>query len=142
MFHGIQENISKKVEENQIIATHQEDGRSSLERNQSFIDVQEDITEVPVPTKLKVDSVQISNEKLKGKSVVTGMKVDGVQFATVKFQGKSFVMLGETEARWRPKTRAKNKLRLNMMNILNPRLMKKKIIVIEDSSSQEDMEEE
>ena len=44
--------------------------------------------------------------------------------------------------RWRPKIRDKNKLRLNMKNILNPRLMKEKIIVIEDSSSQEDMEEE
>ena len=44
--------------------------------------------------------------------------------------------------RQRPKTRAKNKLRLNMKNILNPRLMKEKITVIEDYSSQEDMEEE
>ena len=51
-------------------------------------------------------------------------------------------MLGETETRWRPKTRAKNKLILNMKNILNPRLMKEKITVIEYYSSQEDMEEE
>ena len=43
--------------------------------------------------------------------------------------------------KWRPKTRAKNKLRLNMKKILKPRLMKEKITVIEDSSSQEDMEE-
>ena len=40
-------------------------------------------------------------------------------------------MLGEIEARWRPKTRAKNKLRFNMKKILNPRLMKEKITVIE-----------
>ena len=51
-------------------------------------------------------------------------------------------MLGETERRWRPKPRAKNKLRLNIKTILNPRLMKEKIVVIEDSSSQEDMKEE
>ena len=51
-------------------------------------------------------------------------------------------MLGETEARWRPKTRDKSKLRLNMKNILNPRLMKEKITVIEYYSSQEDKEEE
>ena len=49
-------------------------------------------------------------------------------------------MLGETK--WRPKTRAKNKLRLNMKRILNPKLRKEKITMIEDSSSQEDMEEE
>ena len=91
---------------------------------------------------MKVDSVQITNENLKGKLVVMGLKVDCVQFSAVKFQGKSFVMLGETKTRWRPKTRAEQKLRLNMKNILNPRLMKEKITVIEDPSSREDREEE
>ena len=86
--------------------------------------------------------MQIPNEKFKGKSVVTRLKVDDVQLSAVKFQGKAFVMLGETGTRWRPKTRAKNKLRLNMKKILNPRLMKEKITVIEDYSSQEEMEEE
>ena len=51
-------------------------------------------------------------------------------------------MLGGAETRWRPKTRAKNKLRLNMKNILNPKLAKEKVTVIEDSSSQEYLEEE
>ena len=89
---------------------------------------------------MKDDSLQISNENIKGKYVVTGLKYDGVQISAVKFQGKYFVMLGETK--WRPKTRAKNKLRLNMKRILNPKLRKDKITVIKDSSSQEDMEEE
>ena len=44
--------------------------------------------------------------------------------------------------RWRPKTRAKNKLRLSMKKILNPKLAKEKITIIEDSSSQEDLEED
>ena len=43
--------------------------------------------------------------------------------------------------RWRPKTRAKNKLRLSMKKILNPNLAKEKITIIEDSSSQGDLEE-
>ena len=77
---------------------------------------------------------------MKGKSVLARLKYDGAQIATVKFQGKYFVMLRETK--WIPKTRAKNKLRLNMKRILNPKLRKEKITVIEDSSSQEDMEEE
>ena len=103
MFHGNQEHISENAEKDQRAITDQEDGRSSLERNQSFTNVQENITEVPVPIKLKVDNLQISNEKFKGKSIVTGLKFDGVQFSAIKFQGKSFVMLGETETRWRQK---------------------------------------
>ena len=51
-------------------------------------------------------------------------------------------MLGGAEMRWRPKTRAKNKLILSMKKILNPKLAKEKVTVIEDSSSQEDLEEE
>ena len=48
-------------------------------------------------------------------------------------------MIGESN--WRPKTRGKNKLRLNMKIMLNPRLMKDKTTVIEDSLSWEYLEE-
>ena len=50
-------------------------------------------------------------------------------------------MLGEIGTGWRPKTRPKNKLRLNMKKLLNPKLAKKKITVIEDSSFQEELED-
>ena len=50
-------------------------------------------------------------------------------------------MLGEIGEGWRPKTKPKNKLRLNMKKLLNPKLAMKKITVIEDSSSQEELEE-
>ena len=50
-------------------------------------------------------------------------------------------MLGEVGEIWRPKTRPKNKLRLNMNKLLNPKLAKEKVIVIEDSSSQEKLED-
>ena len=53
----------------------------------------------------------------------------------------SVSMLGEIGVGWRPKTRAKNKLRLNMKKLLNPKLAQKKITVIEESSSQEELEE-
>ena len=46
------------------------------------------------------------------------------------------------ELKWRLKTIAKNKLRLNTKKILNPKLKKEKITVIEDSSSDEDVEGE
>ena len=44
--------------------------------------------------------------------------------------------------RWRPKKRSKNKLRFSMKMILNPKFAKGKVTVIEDSSSQEDLEDE
>ena len=51
-------------------------------------------------------------------------------------------MLGEIGVGWRPKTRPKNKLKLNMKKLLNPKLAQKKITAIEDSSSQEELEED
>ena len=73
---------------------------------------------------------------------MVGFKGEAVQLSAVKYQGKLFVILGGAKMRWRPKTRAKNKLRLSMKKILNPKLAKDKITVIEDSSSQEDLEED
>ena len=51
-------------------------------------------------------------------------------------------MLGESN--WRSKMRPKNKLRLNMKKLLNPKLAKEKITVIESeySSSQENLKED
>ena len=51
-------------------------------------------------------------------------------------------MLGEVGVGWRPKTRPKNKLRLNMKKLLNPKLSQGKITILENSSSQEDVEED
>ena len=45
-----------------------------------------------------------------------GVKREVVQLATIKHQGKSLSMLGEVGVGWRPETRPKNKLRLNMKN--------------------------
>ena len=67
------------------------------------------------------------------------MKV--VELASVTHQGKALKMLGEVGAVWRPKTRPKNKLRLNMKKLLNPKLAEKKVTVIQDSSSQEKLED-
>ena len=46
-------------------------------------------------------------------------------------------MLWELAPGWRPKTRPKNKLRLNMKRLLNPKLNKEGVTVIDDSSSDE-----
>ena len=74
--------------------------------------------------------------------VILGFRGEAVQFSNVKYQGKYFVMLGGAGMSWRPKTRANNKLRLSMKKLLNPKLAKEKIIVIEDSSSREYLEED
>ena len=68
------------------------------------------------------------------------LKDEGLLISSIKVRGRSYAMIGESN--WRPKTRAKNKLRLNMKNLLNPKLAKEKITVIEDSSSWEDLKED
>ena len=67
------------------------------------------------------------------------MRNDTLQVSKVKFQRKAPVQVKEVN--WRPKTRVKNKLRLNVKKILNPKLRKEKITMIEDSSIEEDMED-
>ena len=59
------------------------------------------------------------------------MRNDTLQVSNVNFQRKSPIQVKEVN--WRPKTRVKNKLRLNMKKILNPKLRKENIIVIEHS---------
>ena len=71
-------------------------------------------------------------------SVVADSKGDILQIPNVKVHKKSLMQL--EGVKWRLKTRPTNKLRLNMKRILNPKLKKEKIIVIEDSSSEENME--
>ena len=90
--NGNQEQVSENAEEDQKYVTNQEEGMNTLEQNQSFTNIKEGMTEVPVPVKSKADNVQISNEKLKGKSVVTRLKVDVVQLLVVKFQRKFMYM--------------------------------------------------
>ena len=62
-----------------------------------------------------------------------------VQVTTIKHQGKTLRMLGEVGVGWRPKTKPKNKLKLNMKFFLNPKLAQEKITILEDSFSQEDL---
>ena len=51
-------------------------------------------------------------------------------------------MLGEIPLVWRTKTRPKNKLRLNMKKLLNPKLTKERVTVIDDSSSEEKLNDD
>ena len=51
-------------------------------------------------------------------------------------------MLGEIAAVWRPKTRPKNKLRLNIKKLLNPKLTKERVTIIYDSSSKEKLNDD
>ena len=108
-----QEQFLENIEESHKVDITQEEGRSSLEQNQSFIAIQEDIMEFPVTDKLKADNPQSSNENSKEELVAAGLKCDLVQLSAANYQVKSLIMLGGAEMRWRPKTRAKNKLRLN-----------------------------
>ena len=68
-------------------------------------------------------------------------KIKAVEFATIIHEGKTLNMLGEMAPVWRPKTRPKNKLRLNMKKLLNPKLTKEKVTLIEDSSSEDKLDD-
>ena len=69
------------------------------------------MVEVSIPAKMESEDIRAPSEKTKGKSMV-GFKKEGVLIYSVKLQGRSYAMLGEST--WRPKTRPKNKLILNM----------------------------
>ena len=49
-------------------------------------------------------------------------------------------MVGELALGWRPKTRPRSKFRLNMKKLLNPKLNKEGVTVIDDSSSDEKLD--
>ena len=83
----------------------------------------------------RVDTEQDVQKQIEKGVMSQGMKRKVVQLVSIKHQGKTLSMLGEIGAGWRPKTRPKNKLILNMKKLLNPKS------VIEDSSSQEELEE-
>ena len=83
-----QEHFSENIEEIHKVYIKQEEGRSSLEQNQSFTGIQEDIMEFPIPDKLKIDNLQSSNEKSKEESVIARLKGETVQLSAVKYQGK------------------------------------------------------
>ena len=110
--------MEKYKRQQRSVSNHEEE-LGLIKQKQGSICVHESTTRVNVVAELKGDSLQVSN---------------------VNLQKKYLVHI--EEIKWRPKTRAKNKLRLNMKRILNPKLKEEKITVIEDSSSEEDVEGE
>ena len=116
--------------------------KSLLEQEQVHTGVHSESKESPLIDKARVDNAQSSQEQFEKKLVSQGVKRKVVQLAAIKHQGKSLSMLGEIGVGWRPKTGPKNKLRLKMKKLLNTKLAQEKITVIEDSSSQEELEED
>ena len=62
------------------------------------------------------------------------------EFASVQYKGKTLKMLGGSASGWSPKTRPKNKLRLNMKKLLDPRLNVEGVTVLDELSSNEKTE--
>ena len=133
--------ISENVEEVQKAVLEQKEEKKSVDLDQNVNDIQENMADVSVPTEIEVENIHNLSKKTKGKSMVE-VKSEGVLISSIKFCGKSYAMIGESN--WRPKTRPKNKLRLNMKKLSNPKLAKENITVIdsEDSSSQENLKED
>ena len=109
-FDGNSEQVLKNNEKEWRSISNHEEKLGLTKQKQSFIYVQESTTKVHVVAEMKNDTLQVSN---------------------VNFERKTPVQVKEVN--WRLKTRVKNKLRLNMKKILNPKLRKEKITVIEDS---------
>ena len=93
-------------------------------------------------TKVKIDSGK-EFSTLESKTVRLRKKkdrIEAMEFCTVKHQGRTLKMLGELAPGWRPKTRSRNKLRLNMKKLLDPSLNIKGVTVLDDISSDEKLE--
>ena len=116
MLDGNSEQVFKNDEKEERFFLNHEEEKSSFEKKQSSVCVEKRTTKVPIIAESKDDSLQVSKVKLQKESLI---QVE--------------------EVKWRPKTRVKNKLRLNMKNILNPKLRNEKVTMIEDSSNEEDM---
>ena len=63
-----------------------------------------------------------------------------MELAIVRHQGRTLNMVIYLAPVWRPKTRSKNKLRLNTKNLLNPKLNTTGVTMIDTSSSEENLE--
>ena len=99
------------------------------EQKQSPIAVLSDEVRVPVNNEARFfynQEVYAHSEK---ETVSRKKRMKVVEFASITHQGKVQKMLGEVGVVWRPKTRPKNKLRLNMKKLLNPKLTEKKVTV-------------
>ena len=84
---------------------------------------------------MRADNTQSSKEGFEEKLVMQGVKREVIQLATIKHQGKTLSMLGDVGVGWRPK----NKLRLNMKKLLNPKLAQEKITILEDLEEDESL---
>ena len=95
--------VLKNDEKEQRWVSNHEEKLGLTEQKHSFISIQESTKKVPIVAEMRNDTLQVSN---------------------VKFQRKA--PLHVKEVNWRPKTRVKNKLSINMKRILNPKLRKEK----------------
>jgi len=128
------------VEDSFHVEVNQEVKENVKEQEQVPMTVHSEDEENSLFDEARVDTEQDVQKQSEEGVMSRGIKRKVVQLASIKHQGKSLSMLGEIGAGWRPKNRPKNKLRLNMKELLNPKLAQNKITVIEDSSSQEELE--
>ena len=117
------------MEEVQEAVLEHEEENKSIDLDHDVNDIQENMADASVPIKIEVENIQIPSKKLKGKPMVE-IENEGVLISSINIRRRSYAMIGDSN--WRPKTRPKNKLRMNMKIFLNPKLAKEKITVIED----------
>ena len=84
----------------------------------------DDDDKIPVTNETSVSADQRLHRHCDEVALSKRKKIKVVEFASITHQGKTIKMLGEIVVVCRPKTRRKNKLRLNMKTLLNPKLTK------------------
>ena len=95
---------------------------------------------LPVIDETKVGTKKEFHSQEDEVAVPKKKKLKVMEFSSVTHQGKTFKMVGELAPGWRPKTRPRNKLRLNMKKLLNPKLNKEGVTMIDDSSFDEKLD--
>ena len=110
------------VEDSLDVEINQEVKENVKEQEQVPITIQCEDEEDSLFNEARVDTEQDVQKQSEEGVMSRGIKRKVVQLASIKHQGKTLRMLGEIGASWRPKTRPKNKLRLNMKKLLNPKL--------------------
>ena len=102
------------VEDSFHVELNQEVKENVKEQEQVPMTVQSEDEENSLFDEARVDTEQDVQKQSEEGVMSQGIKRKVVQLASIKHQGKYLSMLGEIGAGWRPKTRPKNKLRLNM----------------------------
>ena len=126
----------KVIVQEEEIQTQQRSPITILSDDEGYL-LEEDQSIVKTEVKAETCREYSTLENKKVRPLRKKNRVEVVEFAAVKHQIRNLRMMGELAPAWRPKTRPRNNLRLNLKKLLNPRLDSKEVTVLDDVSLEE-----